>query len=142
MRSRHHFPISALVGVVLVLALGVDAPAGVVLYAALLGTFVDLDHFLIARLRTGSWDSLLACLRDPKMALLDQSRIFETGDVGRWTRLGSHLVITATVGTLLALVAPTLALVSIVVLGVHIGCDLAWDTWRRQAGSGGSATER
>ncbi len=134
MRSRHHFPISALVGVVVVLGRETGYPAVlVVTYAALVGTFVDLDHFLIARVRTGSWKSLRRSLADPRMALFEQDAIFETGAVGAWTRLGSHVVITVVLSGALLRPAPGLAFLTAAVLGVHIGCDLAWDQWRRSA---------
>lgn len=134
MRSRHHFPISALVGLALVVAIDTGYPGALVVgYAAFLGTFVDLDHFLIARVRTGSWEPLGRALADPKMALVDQDDIFEHGDVGAWTRLASHAVITVVGAGALATVAPALAVVTVAVLAVHIGCDLAWDSWQRQA---------
>ena len=131
MRSRHHFPISAVVGVVLALTVETPLPAPVlVLGAALLGTFVDLDHFLIARVRTGTWEPLVRCLRDPRMALLDQDAIFEVGDVGVWTRLASHAVITVALVAALSAASPPLALAAGIVLAVHVGCDVAWDAWR------------
>lgn len=143
MRSRHHFPISALVGVGLAAVVETElAWPLVVLYAAFVGTFVDLDHFLIARVRTGSWKSLVAAVRDPRMAFFEQSALFKAGDVGPWTRLVSHVLITGVLAgalvvaaPMLAFVTPALALVTVVVLGVHVGCDLVWDYWRRRTGA-------
>lgn len=132
MRSRHHAPISVLVGVALVVALDTGYPWPLVVgYATLLGTVVDLDHFLIARVKTGSWEPLRRCLADPRLALFEQAKIFEDGDVGAWTRIGSHVVVTAVLVSSLTVLAPTLAVASAAVLAVHIGCDLAWDAWRR-----------
>jgi hypothetical protein len=131
MRSRHHFPISAVVGLALAAAVETGIPdLAVVVGAALLGTFVDLDHFLIARLRTGSWDPLRRCLRNPRMALFDQTEIFTRGDVGARTRLVSHLVIAGLLVGGLRGVTPGLAIVAGVVLAVHVCCDVAWDAWR------------
>lgn len=131
MRSSHHFVISALVGVALALAVETPLPAvALVGGAALLGTFVDLDHFLIARVRTGSWEPFVRCLRRPRMALLEQDGIFETGDVGARTRLVSHAVITVVLVGALATIVPSLALATGTVLAVHIACDVAWDLRR------------
>lgn len=106
--------------------------------AGLLGTAVDLDHFVIARLRTGSWSQLRRCLADPRMALLEQDEIFQEGAVGKLARLASHLLITAVLVAGLSVVGPTLALAAGVVLAVHILCDVAWDLWRvRSSGATG-----
>ncbi|MFT4932951.1 MAG: hypothetical protein ACI91T_002854 [Natronomonas sp.] len=134
MRSRHHFPIS--VGVGLALAAVIDTPVPwvvTVAFAGLLGTFVDLDHFVIARVRTGSWDALTRCLADPRMALLDQDEIFDPGDVGSAARLATHVLITVALVALLAGPAPGLAVVAGVVLVVHILSDVAWDRWRSKS---------
>lgn len=137
MRSRHHAPISALVGVALAGTVASTLPGPVVVgYATLAGTAIDLDHFLIARYRTGSWRHLRRCLADPRMALLDQAEIFERGEVGAWTRLGTHAVLIATLTAVLVAVSAALALVTAVVLVVHVGCDVAWDLWRRRTDTG------
>jgi hypothetical protein len=131
MRSRHHFPISLAVGLAAVATVPTPLPAlAVVVGAGLLGTFVDLDHFLIARVRTGSWDPLRRCLADPRMALLEQDDIFEAGDVGSLARLVTHGLLTVGVVAGLWAVDPALALVAGVVLAVHIGCDVAWELAR------------
>jgi len=137
MQSRHHFPISVGVGVVLVLTLSMSLPWPVVVFGAgLLGTAIDLDHFLIARLRTGHWQSLRRCLTDPRLALLDQDDIFDVGDVGKATRLISHLVITVVVvGGLAVTGQRTLAVAAGTVLAVHVACDVVWDLWEIWTGS-------
>ncbi len=135
MRSRHHFPISLAVGFGLAATLSTPLPwPALVAGAALLGTAVDLDHFLIARVRTGSWEPLRRCLTDPRMGLLEQDEIFEDGDVGTLTRLGSHLVITAALVAALALIERSLAVAAGVVLAVHVLSDVVWDLWRWQRG--------
>jgi len=57
-------------------------------------SLIDLDHFLIARLKTGNWDAVRFCLTDPGAAVTDQSEIFDPGDVGVLSRLLSHVVLT------------------------------------------------
>ena len=131
MYTRHHAGISALVGVALAVTVSTPLPAPLlVVGATLLGTFVDLDHFLIARVRTGDWNALVRCLRSPRVAFLDQDEIFEGDAVGAWPRLGTHVVITAALVTALAVVSHALALAAGLVLAVHIGCDVAWDVRR------------
>jgi hypothetical protein len=128
MLTRHHALVSALVGVVLAVAVPTPLP-GPLLVAGVtaLGTLVDLDHFLIARVRTGSWGPLRRCLSDPRMALFDQDEIFDEGDVGAGTRLVSHVLVTGLLVGGLAFVAPSLALVAGVVLVAHVACDVIWD---------------
>jgi hypothetical protein len=130
MYSRHHAAISAVVGLALAAA-DVTSLAAVWLVAGavLLGVFVDLDHFLIARLRTGSWEPLVRCLRNPRLALLDQDDIFATGAVGVWTRLVSHIVITVVLVAGLSVVDPALAVAAAAVLVAHILSDVVWDAW-------------
>ena len=131
MRSRHHFPISLAVGTALatVLQTPLSWPA-LVAGAGLLGTAIDLDHFLLARLRTGSWDHLRRCLADPRMALLAQDEIFEEGDVGTLARLGTHFLITAGLVAVLAGLDRSLAVAAGAVLVVHIVSDVVWDLWQ------------
>jgi hypothetical protein len=131
MYTRHHAVVSALVGVALAVTVSTPLPAFLlVVGVTLLGVFVDLDHFLIARVRTGNWNALVRCLRSPRVAFLDQDEIFEGDAVGAWPRLGTHVVITAALVTALAVVSPALALAAGVVLVVHIGCDVAYDVRR------------
>ena len=131
MYSREHLASSLLVGLALVPVVETPLGApGTVVYAGLLGTFVDLDHFVIARLRTGSWSALRRALTSPRAALLEQDHLFERGDVGKRTRLASHLAIgTVLVGGLLP-TWPSLAVVSAVVLGLHVAADAVWDATR------------
>ncbi len=137
MRSRHHFPISLAAGLGLVATLSTPLPWPVLVAGAgLLGTAIDLDHFLVARLRTGSWRHLRRCLADPRMALLAQDEIFEAGDVGTLTRLLSHLVITAALVAALATAGRSLAVAAGVVLVAHIVSDVLWDIWRWRRGTG------
>jgi hypothetical protein len=103
------------------------SPALVVGYAAAVGVLVDLDHFLIARLNTGSWRAVRHGLADPRILFFDQTAIFEDGEVGSLHRLGSHLAITVVLVGGLLVVRPYLALVTVVVLVGHMVCDVLWD---------------
>lgn len=91
---------------------------------------IDLDHFLLARLRTGDWRALRAVLAEPSLALVGQDRIFAPGEVGTLRRLLSHHLLGGTLVAALAAVAPFWALLSAAVLYAHVLADLAWDVWR------------
>ncbi|MCU4740116.1 hypothetical protein OB955_03245 [Halobacteria archaeon AArc-m2/3/4] len=137
MYSKHHAVISLAVGAAAVYALpavtvfGVDVPpVALVAYATAIGVFVDLDHFLIARIKTGTWEAIGFCLRNPTVAFADQGRIFSAGDVGVLPRLLSHQLIVGAAVALFALESLPLAVLTAVVLYIHIVCDLCWDIWQ------------
>jgi hypothetical protein len=73
--------VSVVVGAVgaSVLALSLGETALAVVGCAILGVGIDFDHFLIARLRTGSWRSFSDLLRNPVKAFTDQRSIFDDG---------------------------------------------------------------
>lgn len=131
MRSTHHFVISVALGALVSLPL--DLPVSPVLavgYAAALGVGIDLDHFLVARYNTGDWSAVRACLRDPRIVLVDQGAIFEPDAIWPVERLLTHVVAMGAIVVGLAAVAPSLALLSAVVLYGHLLSDLLWDVSR------------
>lgn len=85
---------------------------------------------LIARFKTGTWDAVRFCLANPVAAVADQGRIFGPGDVGVLSRLLSHLLIVGVVVPAIALSSVPLAILTGVVLYVHLVCDVVWDIWR------------
>ncbi|RQG90382.1 hypothetical protein EA462_09540 [Natrarchaeobius halalkaliphilus] len=110
---------------------GVVVPLGIVVaYGTAIGVFIDLDHFVIARLRTGDWNALRFCVTHPSAAVVDQDRLFDRGDVGLLSRLLSHLLITVAVVSVVAVESTPLGLITGVVLYVHIVTDVAWDIRR------------
>lgn len=134
MYSVHHALVSVLVGAaavavlspVSVLGLAVPSTA-LVAYAVAVGVLIDLDHFLIARLRTGDWAALETCLASPRTAVIDQGGIFAPGDVGVLSRLLSHHLLGGLLVFALALASRPLAVLTAVVLYAHIVSDLVWD---------------
>ncbi len=98
-------------------------------YGTAVGVFIDLDHFLIARFKTGRWDAVRFCLSNPRAAVADQSEIFEPGDVGVLSRLLSHVVIGGVVVPAIAALSVPLAIVTGVVLYAHLLADLVWDIY-------------
>ncbi|MFC6787102.1 hypothetical protein ACFQFH_14810 [Halobaculum halobium] len=146
MYSRHHAAVSAAVaaGLVLALPLGATPAVAAVVWAALTaaGVAIDLDHFLMARLVRGDWANARRAIANPHAAVLDQSELFDPGDLWPLHRLLSHAVL-APIGVAGAWVggdalaaagfevtATAAALAMAVVLYVHVLTDLIWDVWR------------
>lgn len=135
--SVHHAIVSLVVGLaaiaflppVSVLGFAVP-PAALALYAVAAGVLIDLDHFLIARLRTDGWDALETCLASPRIAVSDQGEIFAPGDVGVLSRLLSHHLVGGLLVGTLALASRPLAVLTAVVLYAHVVSDLVWDVRR------------
>ncbi|AHF99215.1 hypothetical protein HALLA_10490 [Halostagnicola larsenii XH-48] len=142
MYSKHHAVVSALVAATLALSLSwwttafthlsVVAVVAVVLYGTALGVFIDLDHFLIARIKTGNWDAVRFCLANPVAAVADQGQIFDQGDVGVLSRLLSHVVLIGLFVPLHFVFNIGLGIIVGVVLYVHLLTDLIWDVHRAE----------
>jgi|AntRauTorcE11898_2_1112593.scaffolds.fasta_scaffold18478_3 hypothetical protein len=132
MYSSHHATLSVLAGVALLPFVSTGlGPVGLVAYAVVLGVGVDFDHFLIARYNAGDWATLRACLANPRRVFFSQDELFEPGEVGVLQRLLTHVVLGGVVVTvLLAGGLVDLAVVSAVVLYVHVLADLVWDVAR------------
>ena len=142
MYSKAHLLISTAVGAAVAVVSG-QPPVGAaatVGYAALLGVGIDFDHFLVARLNTGSWDALLGVVRNPRRAVFDQRNIFDADeDMTRLQRLLSHVVIAGVLVAVLYPLSAYAALLSAVVLYVHVLSDLYQDVRdeaAKRAGSG------
>jgi hypothetical protein len=130
MYSKAHFLISVAVGAAVALLAGQPPLPAVatVGYAAVLGVGIDFDHFLVARLNTGNWDTLIRVVRNPRLILFDQGDIFEAGeDVTKLQRLLSHAVLGGLLVAGLYPLAPFVAVLSGVVLYVHVLSDLYQD---------------
>lgn len=128
MYSRHHLVVStAIAGG---FALATDWGLLIVVYGALVGTLIDLDHFPIARYNRGDWHPLYFCLTHPRHAIVDQSEIFDDTDVLDSQRLFTHAILG---GILVAITTPIhsgLGLVTAVIIYVHIIMDLIADLTR------------
>jgi hypothetical protein len=133
MYSSHHAALSLLAGVALLPFVSTGlGPVGVVAYAIVLGVCVDFDHFLVARYNAGDWRALRACFANPRLAFVAQNEIFTSDEVGVLQRLLTHTVLGGVVvAALLARGLVDLAVVSAVVLYVHVLADLLWDVHRQ-----------
>ncbi|EMA28953.1 hypothetical protein [Haloarcula japonica] len=130
MYSRDHAIVSAVVGATGVVVLPIPLPWwAAVGYAVVVGVAIDFDHFAVARLETGDWAALRRCLRNPKIAVLDQEDIFDPQDLWPLQRLLSHHLIGGVVVFGLWLVSEPLALFTALVLYAHVLGDLVWDNY-------------
>ena len=131
MESLEHLVIGSLVSVLAVVVLWETYPATVlaalVCYGVGLSVFVDLDHFVLARLRSGNWAHLRAVLRNPRNAIRGQEWIFADLEDFPRERLLSHAFITVVLVSSLWFVDETLAAFTALILAVHIACDLLRD---------------
>jgi hypothetical protein len=129
MNSWAHAAASLVVaGLALVLTdppLSAPVVVGVALVA---GVLIDLDHFVLAARRTGGLTAVNRCLRDPRIVFLDQSRIFEDGEVGMIERLLSHVVIGGVAVPLCWLSSPYLAGLVGAAVYAHVLADLVADS--------------
>ncbi|WP_122088769.1 hypothetical protein [Halalkalicoccus subterraneus] len=127
MYSHEHAAIGALCGAlsVPVVARGRSPPAKLALwtYGLFLSVFVDLDHFLIARVKTGGWSHLVGAVHDPVRAFTDQESVFPDVTI-RLERLASHVLIGGALVRLLRPVSRPLARVSAVNLAAHVLADV------------------
>lgn len=125
MNSATHAVVSL---VVAGLALALTAPPvpawAVVAVALVAGVGIDVDHFALAWYNTGRLDPVRRCLGDPRIVVLAQDEIFETGTVGAVNRLLSHAVIGGVAVPLAWLASPYLAGVTAASLYAHVLADL------------------
>lgn len=96
-------------------------------YGVLLGVFIDLDHFLIARLRTGGWHHLRESVRDPVGAFATQEAIFDDVRDMEDERLLTHVLFGGVLVGATRVVSRPLGFVTAVVLYCHLVCDLLRD---------------
>lgn len=127
MRSSEHAIIGAVVGaaVIPVLARSRSFPAKLALwsYGVLLSVFIDLDHFVIARVKTGSWSYLVRAVRRPLWALTEQSAVFPDVEM-TLERLASHLLVGSVLGMVFRRFSRPLAAFTMVVVYAHVLADV------------------
>lgn len=131
MKSGEHFLVSVpVVGAVLAAVRERYSPrrlAGLAVYGLGLGVLIDLDHFVLARLRVGDWRHARNCLRDPSRVFFDQANLFQgTGEMAS-LRLLSHVLLGGTLTALTARRSRPVALLTAVVLYGHVLADLLRD---------------
>ncbi|MEM4780197.1 MAG: hypothetical protein QXG03_01320 [Halalkalicoccus sp.] len=127
MRSAEHAAIGAVVGAVAtaLLARGRSLPTKLALwtYGLVLSVFIDLDHFLIARLKTGGWSYFTRAASDPVWAFTEQEQVFPDVDM-MVERLVSHVLIGGTLYRLFRPVSRLLSVFSAIVVSAHVLADV------------------
>lgn len=127
MHSHEHAVIGAAVGALSVtrLAGGRSLATKFALwtYGLFLSVFIDLDHFLIARARTGDWSHFTKAARNPEWAFREQEQVFPDLEI-RVERLVSHVLIGSVLVRLLRPFSRTLAGFSAIVLAAHVLADV------------------
>jgi len=129
-KSLEHALIGGVAGTAAAVALDPPGSLPVLVAGAVFASvFVDLDHFVIARVQRGDWANLRLAVTNPRVGLLDQERVFEEFDTefDRKRLLSHHLVGGVAVGTLALWGLGSLAAFLAVVLYVHVVCDFLRD---------------
>jgi hypothetical protein len=131
MESRAHAVIGAVASAVLVAALwpGRDLPTLGALfgYGLALSVFIDLDHFLVARLTVGDWRNVRRVLDRPMGLLGEQRWIFAEDELTELNRLLSHVVLGGALVAGTWTLSTTLGQFTALVLYVHLLADLLRD---------------
>ncbi|WP_158056847.1 hypothetical protein [Halorussus halophilus] len=133
MKSHEHAVLGSVASVSFVFALpDVSFPVEAVVlvaYGVLLSVFIDLDHFVAARLHAGDWSHLRRCVTDPVFAFTQQEQVFDGVDTNTLEthRLLSHALVGGVLVVATTLLAPVYGLFTAVVLYVHVTADLLRD---------------
>jgi hypothetical protein len=127
MYSRDHAILSGLVAIPF--AMAPVSPNAILVwsYMLILGVGIDLDHFLIARLRRGDWTNLRRCFQQPQRIVFAQSEIFDDDDIRRVERLLSHHLLGGVLVAFTFFVDRYLAIVTAVTIYTHVLADIYWD---------------
>jgi hypothetical protein len=96
-------------------------------YGLGLGVLIDLDHFVLARLRVGDWRHLVTCLRSPRRVFTDQENLFKgTGGMAN-LRVLSHVLVGGVLVALARRVSRPVGTLTAAVLYTHVLADLLRD---------------
>lgn len=93
------------------------------------GVLIDLDHFLIQRLRDGNWQHLEEALSNPGKVTTKNQEVLEN-PIPNWSRYLSHFAILATVPAAASLIDSGLGTYLYVMFASHVGCDV-FRSWRK-----------
>lgn len=103
-------------------------PVLAVAYGVALGVLIDLDHFLLAWVLSGSLTPVRRVLSKPWIVVSDPGTIFESNDLDPYPRLISHVVITGVlVPAAWLAVDPFVGVLTAAVLYAHVLADLVAD---------------
>ncbi|AFK18725.1 hypothetical protein E6P09_08075 [Haloferax mediterranei ATCC 33500] len=130
MKSLEHAVVGGVVGAAAAVAL--HPPGSVALLVAvavLISVFIDLDHFVIARVERGDWHNLRLAVTNPRVGILEQEKVFADfgPDFNRKRLLSHHLIGGIAVGGLALSGTGSLAAFVAVVLYAHVIGDFLRD---------------
>lgn len=128
MESYQHLLISGLASPVSAYFLLAGEPVETILAWSLIGiaagVFIDLDHFLLARLNTGNWERLTFALNNPFDAFSDGKKTMQNSITSKQRYL-SHLILTSAATAIIYTASGSgPALLVLAVMSLHVGCDL------------------
>lgn len=102
--------------------------APLVLFGFCCGVFIDLDHFLVQRLRDGNWNHLKAAFQNFTKLAKNNQKVLED-PISEKSRYISHFALLS-ISPLIALaISPKLAALTFTMLASHTFCDLL-RSWR------------
>lgn len=92
------------------------------------GVLIDLDHFLVARIKNGDWSVLLRALKDPLAAWTNWRKIIDpVKDVPAEHRLMVHITVAIAVSAVLIPFNTQLFYMTALMTSIHILSDLYAD---------------
>lgn len=101
----------------------------IVVFAGGLGVLIDLDHFVVARLNTGSWEPFVRAIRSPVRSFLDQEDIFTERAVPSEDRVVTHLLVGGALTGGLWYLLPEWGYIAAVVIYLHLLTDAIADAF-------------
>ena len=126
MESIQHLKISVILSPIVALlsfeSLQTPEFLAVSVFGILLGTLIDLDHFVVARILHGNWNELKRALNSPMKIMKDNFSVREQR-IGNKNRFISHLAI-LWAAQLTLFLDPSLGLFTVSMLGSHVIADL------------------
>jgi hypothetical protein len=144
MESVQHLKISVIVSPFIALlsfeSLQTPEFLAVSLLGVAIGTLIDLDHFVIARLLHGNWNDLKNALNSPIKIMKDNHAVREQ-EIGNKNRFISHLAI-LWLAQLTLFVNDEFGLFAVSMIGSHIAADLYASTQSRDRGHGQESSEK
>lgn len=129
MYSIYHALISLGIGLLAVVTGAPYSPPLVLGYALAIGVGIDIDHFLVARLNNGDWRVLRRSLQQPRAIIFDQTALLEKSDVPPKQRLLTHTLLSGALVSLLVPFDVFIAILTAIVLYVHVLADLIADNF-------------
>lgn len=130
MEVYKHFILTLAAAPVILLLLGYSNSFTILLllgYAILIGVFIDLDHFVLARGGAGDWLELKKAVSSPFSAFTDAEQIFERNVFPSEARFLSHIALLYLLTGLSFIVSGKLAFFTASIISLHITTDVYAD---------------